>query len=174
MIRGELEPIFADQRTAIIADFLGSIGIEVEPRDLPTETFLPGIAVERGRLLVDERRLSYPGDLLHEAAHIALMPAAVRSVLGGSVEAPGVNLEDIEHAAVTWSYAAALAVGIDPAEVFHGGGYAGRSEGILRTFSVGVYPGIRLLEDARLTAGRRLARELGVPPFPHMLRWLRE
>jgi hypothetical protein len=150
---------------ARITAFLAEAGIEVEPADLADrECFLPGITVERGRLLYDRERLAWPGDLLHEAAHIALAPPEARPRMTGDVAVPGVDPDVLEKAAVPWSYAAALAIGIDPALVFHGGGYLGKSEGLLRTFAVGVYPGAATLVDAGLTT-----REL----YPRMARWLR-
>lgn len=148
-----------------ISAFLTGIGIDVEPAELPDDCFLPGIAVERGRLLVDEGRLTWPGDLLHEAAHIAVAPPAARPLMTGDVAVRGLDMELLEKAAVPWSYAAAVAIGIDPAVVFHEGGYRGKSEGLLRTFGFGVYPGLNLLVDAGMTT---------VDAYPRMLRWLRE
>ena len=150
--------------TERIVAFLAEIGIEVVPAELDDSTFLPGIAVDRGRLLVDEARLTWPGDLLHEAAHIAVAPPEARPRMTGDVAVPGLDMATLEKAAVPWSYAAALAIGIDPALVFHEGGYRGHSPGLLRTFGFGVYPGVALLEDAGLTDG---------PSYPRMLRWLR-
>ena len=150
--------------TARIVGFLREIGIRVDPAALGGETFLPGIAVERGGLLYDEQRLTWPGDLLHEAAHIAIAPPEARPLMTGAVDVPGVDVATIEKAALPWSYAAALHIGIDPAVVFHGGGYRGRSEDLLRTFALGVYPGANILADAGMTTA-----EL----FPRMLRWLR-
>jgi hypothetical protein len=164
---------FADPVATRIAAFLDEIGIQVEPAELPEEPFLPGIALERGRLLVDQARLAYPGDLLHEAGHIAAAPAWARPEMSGDIDVPGLDTSDLEWAAIAWSYAAALAIGIDPAVVFHEGGYRGRGPGLLATFSVGGGIGIHQLEAARMTAGPRRAQELGVDPYPHMLRWLR-
>lgn len=149
---------------ARIAAWLRGIGIEVEPARLGAECFLPGIAVDRGRLLVDEARLTWPGDLLHEAAHIAVAPPAARPRMTGDVAIEGLDMDRLEKAAIPWSYAAALAIGVDPALVFHGGGYRGKSEGLLRTYGFGVYPGANLLVEAGMTT-----REL----YPRMLRWLR-
>ncbi len=67
------QPAFANPVTARIAAFLVEIGIPVEAADLPAHSFLPGIRLETGRLLVDATRLKHPGDLLHEAGHIAVM-----------------------------------------------------------------------------------------------------
>ena len=130
----------------------------------PATTFLPGIAVERGGLRFDPAALTYPGDLLHEAGHIAVAPPEARAGMTGDVAVPGVDMDALEKAAIPWSYAAALAIGIDPALVFHGGGYRGKSPGLLRTFAAGVYPGVNLLVEAGMT-------EPGL--YPRMLRWLR-
>jgi hypothetical protein len=91
----------------------------------------------------------------------------------GAVEVPGLDMGRLEHAAVAWSYAAALEVGIDPALLFHEGGYRGRSPGILATFAAGVYPGANLLEEAGMTATGPRAQALGVAPYPHMVEWVR-
>lgn len=95
-------------------------------------------------------------------------------MIGGDIDVPGVDMTELERAAIAWSYAAALHIGIEPAAVFHEGGYHGKSAGLLRTYGVGVYPGAHLLESAGMTvANRRAAQERGVEPYPHMLRWLR-
>ena len=127
--------------------------------DLP-ESFLPGIAIERGELRVDEARLEYPGDLLHEAGHIAVAPPDVRSGLGGDID----DMPELEWAAIPWSYAAALEIGIDPAIVFHGGGYRGHSPGLLENFRLGVPIGLHLLVERGMTSADL---------YPRMLRWLR-
>jgi hypothetical protein len=164
---------FDDPLTARIASFLGEIGIRVERADVP-ESFLPGVTLDRGGLLVDEARLAYPGDLLHEAGHIAAAPAWARPSLSGAIDVSDVDPSNLEWAAIPWSYAAALAIGIDPALVFHGGGYHGHSPGLLATFVAGVPIGAHLLESAGMTATGPRAVELGVEPYPHMLRWLRD
>jgi hypothetical protein len=41
-----------------------------------------------------------------------------------------VNMNAMETAVIPWSFATALAIGIDPAVVFHMGGYRGKSEGL--------------------------------------------
>jgi hypothetical protein len=149
---------------ARIAGFLREIGIPVSCADLP-DSFLPGLAIEGGGLLVDEARLEYPGDLLHEAGHIAMAPASVRPSMSGSLDdVPGLDTATLEWAAIPWSYAAALEVGIDPAVVFHEGGYHGHSAGLLGNFQLGVPIGLHLLVDAGMTTPG---------DFPRMLSWLR-
>lgn len=169
-----MAPDFSDPLTARIVAFLLKIGIPVEAGGVPADSFLPGLTVRDGVLHVDEERLTYPGDLLHEAGHIAVAPSAVRASIGADVRAPGLDLHKLEFAAVPWSYAAALAIGIDPAVVFHEHGYQGRSQGLLANFAMGVPLGLNLLEEAGMAVGEQRAAGLGVEPYPHMLRWLRE
>jgi hypothetical protein len=165
----------APELASDIADFLRSIGLDVRAAQLaPEDCFLPGVRLDHGRVLYHEPALTWPGDLLHEAGHVAVAPPETRPLLTGAAEVPGLDMGRLEHAAVAWSYAAALAVGIDPALVFHEGGYRGRSDGILATFAVGVYPGANLLEEAGMTATGSRAEALGVAPYPHMIGWLRE
>jgi hypothetical protein len=164
---------FSDPLTNRLAGFLTEIGIEVVAADLP-DTFLPGLALDGGRLLVDEQRLDYPGDMLHEAGHIAVAPGWARPQLTGDIDVPGLDTGDLEWAAIPWSYAAALAAGIDPRLVFHEGGYHGKSAGLLSNFELGVPIGLHHLVAAGMTATGPQAEELGAEPYPHMLRWLRE
>ena len=132
--------------------------------ELP-DSFLPGLAISGGGLLVDEARLEYPGDLLHEAGHIAMAPPSVRPSMSGSLDdVPGIDAATLEWAAIPWSYAAAVEIGIDPALVFHEGGYHGHSAGLLSNFRLGVPIGLHLLVEAGLTTP---------DAYPHMLRWLR-
>ena len=169
-----MAPGFTDPLTARIAEFLIGIGIPVATGPVPDDSFLPGITLVRGGLVVDEASLKHPGDLLHEAGHIAVAPASARPSMTGGADIPGLNMQELEFAAIPWSYAAALAIGIDPAEVFHGEGYHGLSAALLRNFAGGVPPGVNHLQDAGMTVSSLRAAELGVAPYPHMLRWLRQ
>ena len=65
---------FRDPVVARIAEFLLSIGLEVAAVNRLENTFLPGVAIQNGVLVIDEQRLLYPGDLLHEAGHLAMLP----------------------------------------------------------------------------------------------------
>lgn len=170
----EAVPVFADPRyanplTSTMAGFLASIGLETAPVALPEAGFLDGLMISHGMLLIDEARLAYPGDLLHEAGHLAVVTGAQRTLLCGSAGSdPGE-----EMAAIAWSYAAALYLGIDPAVVFHPSGYSGGSQAILLNFSQGRYFGVPMLEWLGLTADKKTAALLQVSGYPHMLKWLR-
>lgn len=165
---------FKNGVTRQLAEFISEIGLEIIPVKISSKTFLPGILVENGRILVDESKLTYPGDLLHEAGHLAVAPADMRSSLGGEVALPGVWMDPVEVHAIAWSYAAIVYLGLDPKIVFHEGGYGVESERLLSNYNLGVFIGANGLQDAGLTAIGRQATELGVPPYPHMLKWLRD
>jgi hypothetical protein len=166
--------MFRDPLTSRIVDFLNSIGIEVVPTRLGAEAFLPGILVERGRLLVDESKLTYPGDLLHEAGHLALAPGEVRPGLSGEVIIPGADMSVVEVQVTAWAYAAVTHLEMNPKILFHEGGYGGKSQGLLFTYGVGVYPGANGLHALGMTAIGEAARQMAVAPYPHMLKWLRD
>jgi hypothetical protein len=152
-----------DRSATEIVTFLRDIGLTVHERPIPGETFLPGLAIDHGALVVDEVRLLYPGDILHEAGHLAVLPADARQNADGDVGDNG----GYEMAAIAWSYAAALHIGLDPSVVFHAGGYKGGSSNLLENFASGCYIGLPVLVWAGMTAAT------GARPFPCMQRWLR-
>ena len=157
-----------------ISAFLRGIALELIVADLGDDTFLPGIATRDGRLVVDVDRLTYPGDLLHEAGHLAVLDPAARRRFGSEGGDAGLDMQRVELRAIAWSYAAAVHLGIDPGVVFHDGGYRGHAEGLRRTFALGLYPGACALEEVGLTVTGERAEAAGVAPYPHMVRWLRE
>lgn len=165
---------FSDPLTRRIATFIAEIGLEILSVRLSCKTFLPGILVENGKILADESKLTYPGDLLHEAGHLALAARDIRSSLSDEVALPGVDMKPVEVYVIAWSYAAIVHLGLSPTVVFHEGGYGVESERLLNNFSLGVYIGANGLQDAGLTAIGAKALELRVPPYPHMLKWLRD
>jgi len=162
-----------DELTDRIADFLRTIGIPVHEREVGDGAFLPGVRVRGGEIEFERARLRWPGDLLHEAGHIAVTAAAQRSQLpdlldGHPIDAPGGEIE-----ATAWAWAALVALGLPAAVLFHEGGYHGRSDSLAMTYGLGVYPGSAGLAAAGLTRLGADAQASGVAPYPHMLRWLR-
>ncbi len=152
-----------------IADFLLEIGLEVGTGVIEEKTILPGIQIVRGRLIIDETKLLHPGDLLHEAGHLAVTPANRRKELHGDVEQGGGE----EMAAIAWSYAAAIHLGLPPAVVFHADGYHGGAQSILENFAQGRTVGVPLLQWMGLTFEEKIARQQGLRPYPAMVNWLR-
>lgn len=162
---GFYAPIFA---------FLTRIGMPVVEETLPADTFLPGIALRTGGLVVDPDKLMWPGDLLHEAGHLAVLPAALRS------EADGDDLSqaEIAHAgeleAMAWAYAAAVELGLPMDVLIHDGGYNGKARDLLQMYTFGVYPGLRGLCASGMTAAHGFTPDSGLTQYPQMLRWLRD
>ncbi|MBO9708381.1 MAG: hypothetical protein J7521_09225 [Caulobacter sp.] len=159
-------PDFHDPLTARIVGFVRSLGFRVEVRTLEGETFLPGVAVVAGGLVVDPERLTWPGDLLHEAGHLAVGDPA-RAGEGVSDD-PGE-----EMAAIAWSYAAARALKVDLEVLFHDGGYRGDGAALRDAFRHGGYVGAPLLAWWGMSIEPRQAQPDGPPPYPHMLAWRR-
>ena len=149
----------SDDATPVILSFLATIGLEVRSGTVEHETPLPGIAISDGVIVVDHARLRFPGDLLHEAGHLAMLPSAARGN-EAALSSPG-----DEMASIAWSYAAALHLGIDPTVVFHEHGYRGDSPMILENFGAGRTFGVPLLAWYGLC---------DAATYPAMRRWLRE
>ncbi len=156
------------QAREVIVKFLREIGLRVEYETLARESFLPGIEVRHGGLVVDEQALRHPCDLLHEAGHLAVISPAKRLLLNGSVDVD--DAQRIEVAAIAWSYAAALHLGFGAGDLFHGDGYRGKGAALALSFSLGVYPGAALLASLGLTQAHAGGRGSG--GYPSMSRWL--
>jgi hypothetical protein len=157
-----------DPTANLILAWLRQIGLEVRLVPLNDDTFLPGVTISLGELIVDPERLLYPGDLLHEAGHLAVMLPAQRALTSSHATA---EIGD-EIAAQCWSYAAAVHLGIPPEVVFHVHGYKGSAESLIQRYRDGQI-GVPLLQWMGLTLDARRAAEAALPPYPQMIRWLR-
>lgn len=151
-----------------IIGFLLDIGIQVRKTEVSQQTFLPGIAIDRGAILIDEAKLLYPGDVLHEAGHLAVMPAERRMRIQGDAGKKAAE----EMMAIAWSYAAAVHLGFEAGFVFHEGGYKGGSGSLIDNFTNGRYLGVPMLQWIGLTADEKRAKEMGIKPYPCMIKWV--
>jgi hypothetical protein len=152
-----------------IVGFLREIGLTVRLAALETEeTFLPGVALEPGGLVVDPERLRYPGDLLHEAGHLAVLTTEERAVAGGNV---GTDMGG-EIGAQCWSYAAALHLGLAPEVVFHSDGYWRSAQSLIGIYRDG-NAGVPLLQWMGMTLEAKHAADGGEAAYPTMVKWLR-
>jgi hypothetical protein len=158
----------------VILAFLDEIRIVAREGIVPPDSFLPGIRIAGGCLVFDRAALRWPGDLLHEAGHIATTPPSLRASLDDALA----GSDSVPHAgeveATAWAYAAIVHLQLDPAVLFHEGGYRGHSEGLIRSYGFGVYPGAFGLAQAGMTLVGSEAQSRGLPPYPRMTRWLRE
>jgi hypothetical protein len=170
---GTTTPDAAINLTDRIVGFLCGIGIDVHEETL-ADSFLPGVRIVDGGLRFDRKILRWPGDLLHEAGHIAVVPAPWRATLNDALE-DQVDLPHVsEIEATAWAFAAITHLGLDPSVLFHEGGYGGKSAGLIMTYSLGIYPGCFGLAQAGMTLIGQDALRAGLPAYPHMIRWLRE
>ncbi len=163
-------PAFRDPLTAKIAMFLREIGLQARAGCIEGETALPGIDINCGVLIIDEAKMTWPGDLLHEAGHLAVAHPEKRAAFHHDVG----NDPAEEMMAIAWSYAAALKLKIDPAAVFHEGGYRGGSQAILDAFTRTGGFAVPMLDYTGMACEPKRAAERGVKPYPHMLNWLRQ
>jgi hypothetical protein len=155
-----------------ITNFLTAIGMPVIRKPINGPTFLPGLLLEDGNLVIDVEKLLYPGDVLHEAGHLATMPPEIRETMSDNLENNDLN-QGGELMALAWSYAASVHLNLDPGVVFHPNGYKGSSENLINIFTNGGDIGVPMLQWTGMTYDVRTAKELDAKPFPHMICWLR-
>jgi hypothetical protein len=154
--------------------FLSEIGIAVHFKLIDYKTFLPGISIEKGELLIDEEKLLYPGDILHEAGHIAVVPQADRNTLDEH------NIENREHReaeemmCIAWTYAVCVHLDIDAGFVFHDEGYKNGGSHIAESFKQGHYFGVPMLQWTGMALERKNEEKPDLPIYPKMIKWLRD
>lgn len=159
--RGSLQILLLMSLSTITA-FLEEIGLPVFWETIQEPTFLPGIYLRNGTVVIDKEKLLYPGDVLHEAGHLAVMPPRIRATMTGDL-----GMDPIHHGgelmAIPWSYAACLHLGMDPHIVFHEQGYKSGGKEIVQNFREGRYFGVPLLAWQEMTDEKA---------FPQMKSWL--
>lgn len=162
----------ADSALEKCISFLNSIGIKTVDGKLPDDTFLPGLSIEGDCIVIDRQALKYPGDILHEAAHIAVVPAAERPGLNAASIGTRPNREAEEMMAIAWSYAACIHLGLDPYFVFHDNGYKGGGSYIADNFAEKRYFGLPMLQWKGMTLDEDNAAKQNLPAYPQMLKWV--
>lgn len=159
--------MFSDPLVIKLVFFVRSIGIEVQACNIDWKSRFPGLDIQAGAVLVDEGRLIHPGNILHEAGHIAVHDPARRSQRKFS------PTRGEELGALAWSYAAVVHLGLSAEVVFYPGSFTGWATALIENFGEGRYLGVPMLQRYGLSVEPRLAPERGVEPYPHMIRWLR-
>ncbi len=153
----------------LFSSFIKEKGICIEERTITGVTFFPGIEICNGCLIIDREKLLYPGDLLHEAGHIAVAPVEDRKTLSNNVTENRPGTEGEEMSVMLWTYAACLHLSISPAIVFHADGYKGESDWIVNQYKTGNYVGLPLLVWMGLTRNPEVEKG-----YPEMIKWLRD
>ena len=150
-----------------ILDFFREIKLPFELVQLGNDTFMPGMTIVDGALWIDTEKLVHPGDLLHEAGHIAVTPSEQRRRLGGDMKKAGHGGGE-EMAAIAWSWAALRHIGLAPEVVFHPQGYRGGSQSLIEAFTNSTGFGYPLL-----CAWLMCETPGGGDGYPKMKHWLR-
>ena len=153
--------------------FLEEIGIETVDGAIDQENcFLPGFFIEQGKIIIDKKKVKYHGDILHEAAHIAVVPPGDRKMLNGKSIAERSDAAAEEMMAIAWSYAACVHLKIDPHFVFHEEGYQGGGASIVQNFEQGNYFGVPVLQWLGMTSTSTVTIKKMI--YPVMIKWLRD
>lgn len=148
--------------------FFDHIGIRYQLQPLAEPSFLAGVLIKEGGLCIDPEQLVQPGDLLHEAGHIAVMPTAQRHLLNDNVNESANQGPAEEMAAIAWSWAALVHLNLPPEFLFHADGYKGGSEAYIAAFSCGGGFGHPLLSWYGMCEPPGSAGS-----YPYMKLWLR-
>jgi hypothetical protein len=155
-----------------IISFIRSIGIVIHDEPIGENTFLPGILIRNGELVIDKNKLVYPGDLLHEAGHIAVATTGDRKKMNGNL-ANNEQSAAQEMMAIAWSYAACVHLELDPHLVFHENGYKGDGKNIVDNFQQGRFFGTPMLQWCGMTIEPKNKKGSN-DVFPKMIKWIRE
>ena len=162
---------------ATITTFINTIGIKCSEGTIPESTFLPGVEIVNGTLVYNKELLTYPGDLLHEAGHLAVLLPEHRQLASGSENLSGdLHEAAAEMAAIAWSWAAKEHLGIADEVVFHAAGYKDGSENIISSFRTsmkGPKMGVPILQWIGMTKENKPEHINKEEVFPKMTKWLR-
>lgn len=163
------------------ANFVASLGISIEI--VPgVSGFLPGIRIVDGGLEYDPNVTS-SADILHEAGHLAVLPARYRAdaqsdiddMISGmldhasqhyTIDSPELRaaMQSGECEATAWAFAAGKHLGLSPTETIEPNGYEGDGLGVHRNLELKAYLGINGLIHGGMCQSRR--------EFPTLTRWL--
>lgn len=160
--------------TTKVLQFLKKIGIQIIEKKLDSTTFLPGLTLGSNCIYVDFTKLKYPGDLLHEAGHLAVTDGETRKLIDSNSPNEEWPTQGEEIAAILWSYAALTHLNLSPSFVFHADGYKGNSEWFISNFTNANYIGLPFLEWAGLALGENTAYLQKKEAFPVMQKWIRD
>jgi hypothetical protein len=187
-----------DPRLDRILAFVDGLGLKAEIGAVPADAFLGGVRIDAGALVVQPENLLTPGDILHEAGHLAVIPARHRAAVHDDVDAcvagilAGCSENDLagdpalagltnmggEWQAIAWSYAACVHLDLPLETVFCPGAYGVGPEqspmAMAQQCAWGFFPGIHRLVQTGMTAHPRGPLHPEAPPggFPEMRFWV--
>ncbi len=147
--------------------FLSDIGLPFKEVSGVQGFLGAGVCIDCGCLLVD-KLTARPSAVLHEAAHVAIVPARYRRLMRGSLfESFRIMAKDwammglapdhpfsramiqaSDPEATAWSWAAGVHIGLDPREIIEDADYAGEGESMRWSLHSNSYVGIQGLKHA--------------------------
>ncbi len=170
-----------------VIEFLRSIGLVVHVQDGACG-FIDGVRIESGRLIVGPS--CRPSGLLHEAGHVACVPARFRGYMGDNLahgmqrmmialremelepdhplERAAIQCSDPE--ATAWAWAAGVSIGLEPKQIIQDDEYDGDGAGIRTMLQANQYVGINGLAHAGMC--KRGAWVAPEARYPKMTTWL--
>jgi hypothetical protein len=137
--------------------FLNDIGIAIFEKELDETTFLPVLCLGPNCIFVDFEKLLYPGDILHEAGHLAVTKASERELVGTDALPKDWPTQRDEIGAILWSYAVICHLELPIEFVFYPNGYKNNSDWFISNFSNRNHIGLPFLEWAGLTLSENRA-----------------
>lgn len=162
--------------------FLSRIGIQLSFTCETPASFVPGVWINNEQIYCNCEQLRCVGDLLHEAGHLAVTPQEMRARwLPGGFDFHGIEdlspllkdgtenplshrlINGDEQAAITWSYAAAIEIGIDVYDMHLDTDFDGEWEPTVLSLQLKCHAGVNNLQRIKMTTKQI---------FPKMLRWL--
>jgi len=166
------ETSYDEEMLTFILNFLKKINIPVLEKKLDHNCILPGLDIVSNTILLDRKLLKHPGDLLHEAGHLAVTPEEQRKWIGTKKMDVSWPTDGDEIAAILWSYAALHYLKIPAKTVFHEAGYKNQSNWLIEQFENKNYMGLPLLEWMGLCNGISETNN-NTSKFPVLKKWLR-
>lgn len=168
------KPIKHSEYLPLMIGFIESIGFEVIRKQLSDKTFLPGLDLGPSCIYIDDEKLKYPGDILHEAGHLAVATSQQRNNIGSADLVLPWPTDGEEIATLLWTYAAAIELKLPLDVVFHENGYKGQAQWLIEQFQSGQFLGLPLLQWMGLCLDEQNAKTQNLPAFPTMLKWVRD
>jgi len=185
-LRSDVKSMTPRERTAYVARELVNIGIETREKE-DAQGFLDAVYIENGAILY--RPDATASNILHEAGHLACIPAQFRKKAtgdldniaremcdyvgrhlesGGDAEDPIVRaiMQCSDPEATAWSWAFGVHLGLAPEQIIEDGDYQGDGAEVRLMVSVGMYVGINGLRAAGMVHNPK--------EWPKMTKWLQD